>query len=46
VLRFCAPGILLDLAARITFGPWREPFSSFMALANPADGEAGCTGSR
>jgi hypothetical protein len=37
---------LLDLAERITFGTWREPFSSFMVLANLADGEARCTGSR
>ena len=40
------PRILLDLADEISFGPWRELFSSFMALANPADGEAGCIGSR
>jgi hypothetical protein len=40
------PRILLDPAEGSTFGPWREPFSSFMALANLADGEARCTGSR
>jgi hypothetical protein len=37
---------LLDVADEITFGPWREPFSSFMALVNLADGEARFTGSR
>jgi hypothetical protein len=48
VLRFWVPTAapLLDLAERITFGSWREPFSSFMALVNLADGEARCIGSR